>query len=139
MTTQAERGAALPRQAMGTSSDSGRPLDARAAGIIGGVSGLVGIACCVSPVVLYLIGVASATTAVSLGNTLYYEYGWYFRGAGAIAGIVAVILYLRGRGRCDLRAARSSWRTLAGAGVVAVATYAALYGATTWLGSLAQT
>ncbi|MEX2045971.1 MAG: hypothetical protein WEE03_02325 [Chloroflexota bacterium] len=114
-------------------------LDIRAAGFIGGVSGLVGIACCVSPVILYLIGVASATTAVSLGNTLYYDYGWYFRGAGLAVGVLAVILYLRGRGRCDLRAARSSWLTLAGAGVVAVVTYAALYGATTWLGSLAQT
>lgn len=38
---------------------------------LGALAGLVGIACCVSPVVLVLLGLASVSFAISLGNTLY--------------------------------------------------------------------
>lgn len=113
------------------------PTDARAGGLIGFLAGLVGIGCCVSPVVLYLVGAASATTAVSLGNTLYYDYGWYFRGAGLVLGGSAVYIYLRRRDACDLRGVRVHWRTIAAAGGIAVGTYVALYALTTWLGTLA--
>ena len=46
-----------------------------------------------TPTALALLGLASVSVAISLGNTLYYEYGWYFRLAGltlAVAGIVTV-------------------------------------------------
>ena len=49
-------------------------------------SGLVAITCCVSPVVLVLLGIATAAEAVTLGDTLYYDYGWYFRAAGSGSG-----------------------------------------------------
>ena len=48
----------------------------------GFASGLAAITCCVSPVVLVLLGVATAAEAVTLGDTLYYEYGWFFRAGG---------------------------------------------------------
>ncbi len=115
-----------------------RHRDAPAGLGIGVLGGLIGISCCVSPVVLYLVGVASATEAVGLGNRLYGEYAWYFRGAGLIVGGAALALYLRRRGQCDLRGARRQWRTIASATVVGVATYAALYALTTWLGSRAN-
>lgn len=98
----------------------------------------MGISCCVSPVVLYLLGAATATEAVSLGNTFYYGYGWYFRGAGLIVGGAAIYIYLRRRNACDLRGARANWHTIAGAAVVGVATYTSLYALTSWLGSRAQ-
>ena len=112
-----------------------RGVDAPASLGIGALGGLIGISCCVSPAVLYLIGVASATEAVSLGNRLYGGYAWHFRGAGLLVGGAAVLLYLRHRGQCDLRGARRQWRTLAGAGVVGLVTYGALYAFTTWFGS----
>lgn len=105
---------------------------------IGALGGLVGISCCGSPVVLYLVGVASATEAVALGNRLYGEYAWYFRGAGLLVGGSAIALYLRRRGQCDLSGARTHWRTIATAAAVGVVTYAALYTLTTWLGSRAH-
>ena len=105
---------------------------------IGALGGLVGISCCVSPVVLYLVGVASATEAVALGNRWYGEYAWYFRGAGLVVGGGAVALYLRRRDQCDLRGARAQWRTIATATAVGIVTYAALYALTTWLGSRAH-
>ena len=52
----------------------------------GFVSGLAAITCCVSPVVLVLLGVATAAEAVTLGDTLYYEYGWFFRAGGLVIG-----------------------------------------------------
>lgn len=112
-----------------------RHRDAPACLGIGVLGGLIGISCCVSPVVLYLIGLASATEAVGLGNRLYGEYAWYFRGVGLLVGGAAFALYLRGRGQCDLRGARNQWRTIATAAAVGVVTYAALYAFTTWLGS----
>ncbi len=73
--------------------------------LLGLASGLAAITCCVSPVVLVLLGVATAAEAVTLGDTLYYDYGWYFRGAGFGIAALAVYLFLRGRGVCNVRGA----------------------------------
>ena len=116
---------------------SGR-LSLRASAAAGVFGGLVGISCCVSPVVLYLLGAATATEAVGLGNTLYYGYGWYFRAAGAVVGGTAIYLYLRRRNECDVRGVRANWRTIAGAAAIGLVTYASLYGLTAWLGSRAS-
>lgn len=113
-------------------------VDAPAGLGIGALGGLIGISCCVSPVVLYLIGLASATEAVGLGDRLYGDYAWYFRGGGLLVGGAALALYLRRSDQCDLRGARTEWRTIATAGAVGVVTYGALYALTTWLGSRAH-
>ncbi|MDA1188872.1 MAG: hypothetical protein O2854_04250 [Chloroflexi bacterium] len=102
--------------------------------IMGLVSGIVAISCCVSPIVLVLIGVATAAEAVTLGDTLYYTYGWAFRGAGLIAAIAAVVLYLRGRNACNINGARTHWRTLLTLVIVGGATYAGLFWLTKYLG-----
>ena len=105
-------------------------------GILFGIgSGFVAITCCVSPVVFVLLGIATAAEAVTLGDTLYYEYGWFFRTAGLIVAVAAVILFLRGRNQCNIRGAYhvpldarpSSWRQGA-------ATYAGLFWLTKYLG-----
>ncbi len=88
---------------------------------IGFDGGLVGIASCVSPIALYLLGIASATEAFSLGNRPYGDYAWYFRAAGVAVGGLAFTLYLRRRGQCDVAGARRQ-----------------LYGFTTWLGERAR-
>ena len=80
--------------------------------LLGVVSGLAAIGCCVSPVVLALLGVATAAQAVTLGDTLYYEYGWFFRAAGIGIAAVAVILYLRRNMSCNLRGANRYRRML---------------------------
>ena len=98
------------------------------------VSGLAAITCCVSPVVLVLLGVATAAEAVTLGDTLYYEYGWYFRAAGFAIAALAVYLFLRGRGACNVRGAyRYRWMllVLVASGTV---TYAGLFWFTKYLG-----
>ena len=100
---------------------------------IGVLSGLVGILCCVSPVVLVLVGLSSATAAISLGDTLYYEYGWYFRGAAMLFAGAAMYWQMHRKGYCRLDRPRSFVTPLAIIGGTAVAVYAALYWFTTYL------
>lgn len=51
--------------------------------------------CCLSPVILVSLGVASVSFASSLADTFYGEYKWYFRAAGFIALVVSFIFYVR--------------------------------------------
>ena len=101
---------------------------------VGLASGLVAITCCVSPVVLALLGVATAAEAVTLGDTLYYTYGWYFRAAGLAVAALAVILLLRGRGVCNVRGAYQYRRMLIVLVASGAATYVALFWFTKYLG-----
>ena len=101
---------------------------------MGMASGLVAITCCVSPVVLVLLGVATAAEAVTLGDTLYYTYGWYFRAAGLVIAALAVILFLRGRGVCNVRGAYQYRRILIVLVASGAVTYAGLFWFTKYLG-----
>ena len=98
------------------------------------LSGLAGIMCCVSPVVLVLLGIATAAEAVTLGDTLYYGYAWFFRAFGLAVAAIAVVLYLRRRRMCTLAGARRSWRLLAVLVVAGVGTYIGLFWFTKYLG-----
>ena len=102
--------------------------------LLGLTSGLAAITCCVSPVVLVLLGVATAAEAVTLGDTLYYDYGWYFRGAGFGIAALAVYLFLRGRGVCNVRGAFRYRRMLIVLVASGAATYAGLFWFTKYLG-----
>ena len=97
-------------------------------------SGLVAITCCTSPVVLVLLGIATAAEAVTLGDTLYYDYGWYFRAAGLAVAAVAVVLFLRRRGVCNVRGAYHYRRMLLVLVASGAATYAGLFWFTKYLG-----
>ena len=101
---------------------------------VGFVSGLAAITCCVSPVVLVLLGVATAVEAVTLGDTLYYEYGWFFRAGGFAVAAAAIILYLCGRSACSMRGAYSYRRMLITLVAAVAATYAGLFWFTKYLG-----
>ncbi|WP_370012731.1 hypothetical protein [Nocardia cyriacigeorgica] len=104
---------------------------------IGIASGLTGIACCVGPTVLALLGVVSGATALVWANTLYDNYTWWFRltGLAVLAGLVW--WSLRRRDQCSIDGIRKlKWRLLAAA-VIAVGTYLLGYAVTTWLGRFA--
>ena len=105
---------------------------------LGIVAGLIGISCCVGPTVLALLGLSSVSFAISLSNTLYYEYGWYFRGAAVLLGALGVIGLLRARKSCTLRGARQQWRLFLTVAATMVVVYVALAWLTTWLGRVAS-
>ncbi|MGH3432228.1 MAG: LPXTG cell wall anchor domain-containing protein [Thermocrispum sp.] len=99
--------------------------------------GLVGILCCVGPTMLALLGVVSAGTAFAWASDLYDNHAWWFRLAGLAVLVLLVWLALRRRNQCSVTGLRRwKWR-LAGVLAVAVVTYLALYGLTTWLGGFA--
>ena len=102
--------------------------------LVGLASGLVAITCCTSPVVLALLGAATAAEAVTLGDTLYYTYGWYFRAVGLGVAALAVIVFLRGRGVCNVRGAYHYRRMLIVLVASGAATYAGLFWFTKYLG-----
>ncbi len=51
--------------------------------------------CCLSPVILVLLGISTVSFASSLADTLYGDYKWIFRGVGLLALLGSLTYYLR--------------------------------------------
>ena len=62
---------------------------------VSGIPVLVASLCCLTPVVLVTLGLASASFAGSLATTLYGTYKWYFRTAGIVLLAISLITYFR--------------------------------------------
>lgn len=63
--------------------------------------------CCLSPVILVLLGVSSVSFASSLADTFYGEYKWAFRGVGLLALLASLYYYLtRKKGICTIDEAK---------------------------------
>lgn len=59
--------------------------------------------CCLSPVVLVLLGLSTVSFASSLADTLYGEYKWVFRIVGLLALLGSLAYYLRrNKGVCTI-------------------------------------
>ncbi len=59
--------------------------------------------CCLSPVILVLLGVSTISFASSLADTFYGEFKWVFRGLGLIALLFSLFYYLkRKKGVCTI-------------------------------------
>jgi hypothetical protein len=74
--------------------------------LIATLAGLISGLCCFTPVVLVLLGLATISTAAGLGDILYGNYRWWFRGAGLVFLALALFVYFRKRGICTLDEAR---------------------------------
>lgn len=62
--------------------------------------------CCLSPIILVLLGLSTVTFAASLTDVLYGEYKWVFRTFGLILLAISAVYYLRRQGVCTLDQAR---------------------------------
>jgi hypothetical protein len=51
--------------------------------------------CCLSPVILVLLGVSTVSFASSLADTFYGDYKWIFRAVGFMALLLSLTYYLR--------------------------------------------
>ncbi len=56
---------------------------------------LIASLCCLSPVILVLLGISTVSFASSLADTFYGEYKWVFRGVGLLALVGSLVFYLR--------------------------------------------
>ena len=83
-----------------------REDDGKGVVIIPALAGLIGGLCCLTPVVLVLLGLASVSVAADLGNVLYGEYRWLFRLAALGFLGLALWVYFRRKGICTLDQAR---------------------------------
>src|SRR5438034_9424930 len=97
---------------------------------------LIGGLCCLTPIVMILLGLATVSAANSWGNILYGEYRWYFRAAAIACFIAALVIYFRKQGVCTLDEARrqpnrivnlSVRALILGGGVYIVWTYTVLH------------
>lgn len=63
--------------------------------------------CCLSLLILVMFGLATASFAGSLADTLYGDYKWVFRLVGLIFLIISLILYFRRqKGICTINEAK---------------------------------
>ncbi len=88
--------------------------------VISAVAGLIGGLCCVTPVVLVLLGLASISVAADLGNVLYGEYRWVFRLTALAFLALALWVYFRRRGICTVDQARRERNRIVNASLVVV-------------------
>lgn len=70
---------------------------------ISGIPVVLASLCCLSPIILVLLGISSVSFASSLTDTLYGDYKWVFRGIGIMALAVSLVYYFyRQKGICTL-------------------------------------
>ena len=63
--------------------------------------------CCLSPIILVLLGLSTVSFASSLSDTLYGEYKWYFRALGLALLVISTVIYLRRtKGICTIDQAK---------------------------------
>jgi hypothetical protein len=60
-----------------------------------GIPVLIASLCCLSPLILVALGLATVSFATSLTDILYGEYKWYFRVAGLLALCISFVVYTR--------------------------------------------
>ncbi len=70
------------------------------------LAGVMGGLCCVTPIVLVLLGLATITVAADIGNILYGEWRWAFRIASLAFLGLALLIYFRKKGICTLDQAK---------------------------------
>ncbi len=74
---------------------------------IGSIPAIIASLCCLSPVILVLLGLSTASFASSLADNLYGNYKWVFRAVGLILLILSLIFYFRRtKGICSIDEAK---------------------------------
>ena len=80
---------------------------------ITGIPVVIASLCCLTPLILVLLGVSTVSFASSLSDTLYLGHKWVFRSVGLIALIIALIVYFRrSKGICTLDEAKKRRREI---------------------------
>ena len=62
---------------------------------ISSVPVMIASLCCLSPIILVLLGLSTVSFASSFADTLYGQYKWIFRAVGLIALLGSLMFYLR--------------------------------------------
>ena len=104
---------------------------------IGVGAGFVALLCCVSPIVLVLLGLTTVSGAIALGYNLYDNYKIYFVTASLIFLTAALYIHFKRKKICTLQGVRNNKNIIIVALFFMILTYIFLYYFTTWLANLA--
>jgi hypothetical protein len=80
--------------------------DRKAIVLFSSLGGVFAGLCCFPPIVLVMFGLAGVAYANDLGNVLYGEYRWMFRGIALTLLSLGLFFYFRRSGVCTLDQAR---------------------------------
>lgn len=87
-------------------AENAKGQDRKGIWLLSTLFGFVGALCCLTPIVMVLLGLATISAANSWGNVLYGEYKWAFRAAAVVFLVLGLVVYFRRRGICTLDDAR---------------------------------
>jgi len=105
---------------------------------IGLGAGTIALLCCVSPIVLVLLGLTSVSGAIALGYFLFDNFKIYFVGVSLIFLITALYIHFKKRKICTLQGVRNNKNIIIVAVFIMLLTYIFWYYFTTWLAGLAN-
>ena len=78
-------------------------LDKKKTLVFSSIGAFIAGLCCFSPLVLFLLGLGSASFASGLADTFYGDYKWYFRLVGFLTFALAFYIWYRKRTKgCSL-------------------------------------
>ncbi len=101
--------------------------DRKVAFAVSALGGLLAGLCCVPPILMVSLGLASVTVANNWGNLLYGDYKWHFRLTALVLVAIAMTFYFRSQGVCTLDQARRQRHRILNFGVLALLTFHAVY------------
>ena len=92
-----------------------------------GIPVVVASLCCLTPVILVLLGLSTVSFAASLTDTLYGENKWLFRGVGLVLLSLSIYFYItRTKGICTFSEAKKRRNEIVN--IIAVALIAGVIG-----------
>ncbi len=91
------------------------------------IAGVIAGLCCLTPIVLVMLGLATVSVAADLGNVLYGEYRWVFRGTALAFLAVGLLAYFRKRGICTLDQARHQRHRILNVSLVVLTAASGIY------------
>ena len=79
---------------------------------LSGIAAVLASLCCITPIVIVLLGLSSVSAAAALSDTLYYGYRWVFITIALVFLALALTVYFRNRGICTLDKAKRYWNQI---------------------------
>ena len=95
--------------------------------LLSSISAFIASLCCFTPLILFLLGLSTASFASGLADVFYGQYKWLFRLAGLISFLVSFIVYLRSKGVCTLDQAKRQRNKIINLALIVLTIAVALY------------
>ncbi len=95
--------------------------------LLSSISAFIASLCCFTPLILFLLGLSTASFASGLADVFYGQYKWLFRLAGVLSLLVAFIIYLRHKGVCTLDQAKRQRNKIINLALIVFITAVVLY------------